>query len=94
MCGYTRDYLRRLRNDISIDEVICDMLNIEVRKIKDILRFRCPQCFNFHTATNRQTNLARCFDCKKNFNPIDMVMTVGKCSFLDAVELLSKHLDK
>jgi len=37
--------------------------------------------------------LARCFDCKKNFNPIDMVMTVGKCSFIEAVEKLKDKID-
>jgi hypothetical protein len=87
---YTADYLRMLRNQIPIDEVITDLLNLKVRNVNAILRFRCPLCGNFHTATNHETNLARCFDCHKNFNPIDLVMTVGKCSFVDAVELL-KH---
>lgn len=85
---YTADFLRMLRNQIPIDEVIIDLLNFEVRNDHKILRFRCPLCYNFHTATNHQTNLARCFDCQKNFNPIDLVMTVGKCSFLDAVQIL------
>jgi len=85
---YTADFLRMLRNQIPIDEVITDLLNLKVRNANAILRFRCPLCGNFHTATNHETNLARCFDCQKNFNPIDLVMTVGKCSFLDAVKIL------
>jgi len=91
---YTADFLRMLRNQIPIDAVIIDLLKLEVRDDNQILRFRCPQCYNFHTATNHQTNLARCFDCEKNYNPIDLVMTVGKCRFVDAVERLKDSIDQ
>ncbi len=91
---YTADFLRMLRNQIPINEVIIDLLNLEVRNDHELLRFRCPLCDNFHTATNHKTNLARCFDCKNNFNPIDLVITVGKCSFVDAVELLKDRIDQ
>lgn len=83
-----------LRNQIPINEVIIDLLNLKLRTVNAILRFRCPLCGNFHTATKHETNLARCFDCQKNFNPIDLVMTVGKCSFVDAVELLKHSIDQ
>ena len=59
---YPDDFLRMLRNDIPIDEVIVDLLNLEVQKDRKTIRFRCPLCYNFHTATNHETNLARCFD--------------------------------
>ncbi len=91
---YPATFLRMLRNEIPIDGVISNLLNLEVRNARDRLRFRCPLCYNFHTATNQETNLARCFDCKKNFNPIDLVMTVGKCSFIDAVEILKDKIDR
>lgn len=52
------------------------------------LRFLCPLCSRFNTAVNPATNLARCFACRKNFNPIDLVMAVHKCSFLEAVSFL------
>ena len=91
---YSANLLRMLRNQIPIDEVITDLLNLKVRNVNAILRFRCPLCHNFHTATNHDTNLARCFDCQKNFNPIDLVMTVGKCSFVDAVQLLKDSTDQ
>jgi hypothetical protein len=90
---YSANLLRRLRNQIPIDAVIADLLKLEVKNDHNILRFRCPLCYNFHTATNHKTNLARCFDCQKNFNPIDMVMTVGKCGFLDAVEILKDRIN-
>ena len=91
---YSANLLRMLRNQIPIDEVITDLLNLKLRNVNAILRFRCPLCHNFHTATNHETNLARCFDCQKNFNPIDLVMTVGKCSFVDAVQLLKNSIDQ
>jgi DNA primase len=91
---YSANLLRMLRNQIPIDEVITDLLNLKVRNVNAILRFRCPLCHNFHTATKHDTNLARCFDCQKNFNPIDLVMTVGKCSFVDAVQLLKNSIDQ
>ncbi len=91
---YTVEFLRMLRNDVPIDKVIISFLNMEVRTRHQILRFRCPICGNFHTAVKHKTNLARCFDCRENFNPIDMVITVGKCSFVDAVELLKHSIDQ
>jgi len=91
---YPADFLRMLRNDISIDEVIVDLLNLEVQNDRKAIRFRCPLCYNFHTATNHETNLARCFDCQKNFNPIDMVITVGNCGFVDAVKILKDSIDQ
>ena len=91
---YSANFLRMLRNEIPINEVIINLMNLEVRNARNRFRFRCPLCYNFHTATNHETNLARCFDCQKNFNPIDLVMTVGKCSFVDAVEILKVKIDQ
>jgi hypothetical protein len=88
---YTDDFLRMLRNKVKIDRVI-DLLMLDTRQGKDLLRFRCPLCHGFHTATNPQTNLARCFDCSRNFNPIDLVMAVTACSFVETVEFLKNHL--
>ena len=89
---YPDGVLRMIRNQISIEKVIVTMLNMEVRHASKWLRFRCPRCHNFHTATNRNTNLARCFDCRENFNPIDIVMAVGECSFVEAVEYLKERI--
>jgi len=90
---YSSNFIRRLRNDIPIDEVIVDLLHLEVQNNGEMLRFRCPICCNFHTATNHKTNLARCFDCRKNFNPIDMVVTVENCGFVDAVKILKDLIE-
>ena len=91
MGSYTDIFLRRLRNEIDIDMVI-STLALETRKSTKYRRFRCPSCHGFHTATNPKTNLARCFDCKINFNPIDLVMAVTAYSFVETVEFLKPHL--
>ena len=89
---FTDDFLRRLRNDVSINEVI-GALRLETRQSTDLLRFHCPLCCGFHTGTNAKTNLARCFDCGVNFNPIDLVMEATGCSFVDSVEFLKRQID-
>ncbi len=91
MGSYTDGFLRRLRNDIDIDLVI-NRLRLERRDSKKFLRFRCPVCHGFHTATNAKTNLARCFDCKINFKPIDLVMAATTRSFVQTVEFLKNHI--
>jgi DNA primase len=80
-------YLRTLRNDASVFALIFE-LRIPTRMRGSRLTFRCPQCGSFHTAVNHRTNLARCFGCKHNFNPIDLVMAERKMSFLEAVKYL------
>jgi DNA primase len=89
---YPNDFLRMIRNQICIEKVIVTMLNMEVRRTSKWLRFRCPMCHNFHTATNRHTNLARCFNCKENFNPIDLVMAVAEYGFVEAVQYLKERM--
>ena len=85
---YSDGMLRRLRNDIPISMLISDFLNIPSKISEGYFRFLCPICREFQTATNPSTNLARCFRCEKNFNTIDMVMTVQHCNFKQAVEYL------
>jgi len=79
-----------LRNEIPITILIADLLNLENKVSEGYFRFLCPICSGFNTATNQKTNLARCFHCGKNFNPIDMVMHVKRVSFVDAVEYLDE----
>ena len=82
--------LRALRNDISIADVIQLRLNLPNKYRDSFLRFLCPLCNEFNTAVNPKTNLARCFRCAKNFNPIDLVIAVRQCSFRDAVTFLEQ----
>lgn len=90
---FPSDFLRMLRNKVPIDTVIASFLNMETRNTHNLFRFQCPLCGRFHTATNPKTNLARCFDCRQNFNPIDMVMVATKSSFIEAVEFLEDKIN-
>ena len=85
---HSKEKLRRLRNEIPIRILISDILMITSKMSEGYFRFLCPLCANFSTATNPRTNLARCFHCETNFNPIDMVMTVKRYDFLEAVNFL------
>lgn len=87
---YPKKRLRMLRNEIPIAILICDLLKLENKVSEGYFRFLCPICSGFNTATSRKTNLARCFHCEKNFNPIDMVMQVKRVGFVDAVEYLNE----
>lgn len=90
---FSSDFLRSLRNDIPIDDLIRD-LDLPSKERDGYFRFLCPRCREFHTATNPETNLARCFRCRENFNPIEIVMAVEGCSFLEAVKILSRLCKK
>lgn len=83
--------LRELRNRIPIDGVIA-ALEIPAKRREGYLRFLCPLCEEFNTATNPRTNLARCFRCERNFNPIDLVMVAERCPFLEAVGRVERML--
>jgi DNA primase len=56
------------------------------------LVFVCPLCRETQSAVNPRTNLARCFHCETNFNPIDFTMAVQHCSFVEAVHYLEPWL--
>lgn len=86
---FNADMLRQLRNDIPIHRLIGDVLGIPCKVREGYFRFLCPICSDFNTATNPKTNLARCFRCQRNFNPIDIVMFEKRINFVDAVEYLS-----
>ncbi len=87
---FTTKELFDIRNFIPINELIAELMIPS--KISDgYFRFLCPLCNEGQTATNPQTNLARCFRCKKNFNTIDMVMICKKIGFVDSVKILKKY---
>ena len=74
--------LHQLRNGIPIADVIGT----------DQRGFACPNCAARDTNINYHKNLARCFSCHKNFNPIDWVIASHKISFPQAVKMLEKQL--
>ena len=86
---YTRQYLFFLRNHIPIVRVI-EALSIFSSNQAGKYRFSCPVCNGQNTGVNPKTNLARCFNCEKNYNTIDLVIKVMNISFLQSVAYLEK----
>jgi len=89
---FPNELLRSLRNDLPIDRLI-RTLDVPCKEREGYLRFLCPRCSEFHTATNPKTNLARCFRCRVNFNAIELVMAVEGYCFVDAVKALVPLLE-
>lgn len=87
----TRDHLRRLRNEIDYKHLL-RYLRWPHTCSDGKLTFVCPQCSESQTSVNPKTNLARCFRCKKNWNPIDFTMEVYHIEFLEAVGQLGPLL--
>ena len=87
---FSSQELYDLRNLIPIHILIEEILMIPSKITEGFFRFLCPLCSEFNTATNPETNLARCFRCQKNFNTIDMVMVTRKASFVESVRFLKK----
>ena len=93
MTSFTKAQLFQVRNEIDIDWLISDKLNLE-RQFNGLWRFRCPLCQDFNTATQKTTNLTRCFSCQKNFNTIDLVIYCKKINFTPSVNFLLSLLNK
>ncbi len=93
MTPFTKQQLFQVRNKIDIDWLINEKLNIE-RQFNGAWRFRCPLCQELNTATQKKTNLARCFSCQKNFNTIDIVIYTKNINFVPSVQFLLSLLGK
>ena len=93
MTPFTKQQLFQVRNEIDIDWLINEKLSIE-RQFNGAWRFRCPLCQELNTATQKKTNLARCFSCQKNFNTIDIVIYTKKINFVPSVRFLLSLLNK
>ena len=93
MNPFTKQQLFTVRNEIDIDWLISEKLNLD-RQFNGMWRFCCPLCLQFNTATQKKTNLGRCFSCQKNFNTIDLVIYSKKINFIPSVNFLLSLLDK
>ena len=91
---FSAQQLYKLRNLIPIDLLIENQLVIPIKRTEGLFRFLCPICGGFHSSTNPKTNLARCFDCKENFNTIDMVMLWRRMDFVESVRFLKNLAEK
>ena len=88
MTRISKQELYHLRNEIPIGDFIADVLKIPSQTTDGRFRFRCPLCNAFNTAVKPETNLARCFNCEKNFNTIDLTMQTRNLNFVDCVNFL------
>jgi hypothetical protein len=88
---FTSEELYQLRNSLPINSVL-QRLEIPYHYQGATCRFRCPNCRGHHTATHSGTNLARCFDCQRNYNTIDLVMLTQKATFVSSVKFLKELL--
>jgi len=89
---FSKHTLFEIRNRVDINALIRDTLKMPTKISEGYLRFLCPLCSEFNTATHAKTNLARCFLCKRNFNTIDLVMIVTEADFKESVSLLASLL--
>jgi hypothetical protein len=81
-----------LRNRVPVDRVIENLLELPARRNHHKLSFACPVCGGFDTSINTAHNLARCFACRQNFNPIELVMHQLKIGFVESVKWLKTRM--
>jgi len=85
--------LHDLRNKIPIRGLIENELGVRCETESGVFRFECPMCGSFQTSVMKNQNLARCFGCETNFNPIDMVIAVKKTGFRPSADFLAELLE-
>jgi hypothetical protein len=88
---FSRELLWRLRNQIDFSGLF-HRLNWPHKRREGQLAFLCPHCRETDSDVNPRTNLARCFQCQTNFNPIDFTIAVRECDFVEAVQYLTPFL--
>jgi hypothetical protein len=89
------DLLRRIRNDLPMPVTIATLGSEgPPSKMSDgYFRFLCPNCSEMRATVNPRNNLAHCFHCNKNFNNIDLLLTLDY-NFRAAVDLLERWLNE
>ena len=89
-----RDRLREIRNVIDFSHLFRRLGWPWKRRDDGVILFVCPECSESETSVNPKTNLARCFRCERNWNPIDFTMVVGRMEFLEAYVYLEEMLPR
>ena len=88
---YSAQLLRRLRNEIPTEWLI-GHLGWPHKHREGRFVFVCPACGESDSSVKRDTNLARCFRCQRNFNPLEFTMASQELDFVEAVEFLKPLL--
>lgn len=89
---FSPEELTFLRNRLPISCVIETLLDFPTRSTNGKLSFACPVCGGFDTSINTADNLARCFACRQNFNPIELVMYQLQIGFVQSVKWLKSRI--
>jgi DNA primase len=89
---FSSQELTFLRNRVPITHVIKTLLKLPTRSTNSKLSFACPVCGGFDTSINAAHNLARCFACQQNFNPIELVMNQLQIGFVQSVTWLKNRI--
>ena len=88
---FSQQELYELRNRVPITDLMQHVLTVPRRSQKGEQRYECPICDGYDTSVHKDHNLLRCFDCKRNFNPIDLVMNCLKRDFVESVNWLKQQ---
>ena len=90
----SKELLRRLRNDLPMPITIAALGRDgpPSKRSEGYFRFLCPACCEMLATVNPRNNLAHCFSCRKNFNNIDLLITLGY-DFRTAVAILERWLN-
>jgi DNA primase len=88
---FTRDYLRRIRNEIPLNSLL-ERLNWPSKYREGEFFTLCPGCQEFLVKKTPQENLGHCFSCDRNFNTIDFTMLIKEVDFVIAIGILDPLL--
>lgn len=84
--------LRFFRNRIPIKKVIETLPGLHSQEKNGKLSFACPICGGIETSINAPHNLARCFACQQNFNPVELVMHQLNIGFVNSIKWLKNNM--
>ena len=90
---FTRDYLRRIRNEIPVPSLL-KRLGWPNKYREGDFFFLCPhsRCGEFLVKKTPEANLGHCFACDRNFNTIDLTMLIEQVDFVIAISMLDPLL--
>jgi DNA primase len=90
----SKNVLWSIRNELPMTVTVANLADKggPVSKFSEgFFRFECPYCHDIRATVNPKNNLAHCFSCQKNFNNIDLMLSLG-LDFRKAVSVLRKWL--
>jgi len=90
---FTRDYLRRIRNEIPVTSLL-EGLDWPSKHREGELFTLCPCCQEFLVKKTPKQNLGHCFGCDRNFNTIDFTMLIKEVDFVTAIGILAPLLPR